>query len=245
MMPLLLAATLLLPDTGRAWRAGVLYGFEDFTSVHETWHSANVHVGRRFARGTVIGEFVYARRFHQDRGGFAIDAYHDLWRRAYGNVRVQHVPGGTILPKNDVAAEAFQGLAGGWEISGGYRRMAFDFTASDIWSAGVARYVGDWYLRARALLIPQPGTTGALLVSVRRYLATPEEYLDVHVGIGSEVIVADYVPGVGDVRATRSAALTWRTSLTQGLGIQIGGAWNDTEGLPVRRGLTFGVTHRW
>ena len=245
MIPLLLAATLLIPDTGRVWRAGFSYGFEDFTGARDTWHAATVHVGRRFARGTVIGEFVYARRFHQDRGGLAIDAYHDLWRRAYGNVRVQRVPGGGVVPKTDVAGEAFQGLPGGWEISGGYRRMAFDSNASDIWSAGVARYAGDWYLRARALLIPRPGTTGAVLVSVRRYLATPEEYLDVLVGIGSEVIVADSDLGVGDVRATRSAALTWRRSLTPGLGIQVGAAWNDTEGLPVRRGLAFGVTHRW
>jgi len=122
--------------------------------------------------------------------------------------------------------------------------MAFSAVTANVWSGGAARYAGNWYLRARALLVPHQGASaGAALLTVRRYFATAEDYLDVQAGFGNEVVAVG--AGGADVRTSRSAALTWRRAVSPALAVQAGGTWNATEGFPARRGLTVGLTHRW
>lgn len=249
MTPLLIALLIAVPDSAAApWRAGLTYGFEAFTRDRTTWHAASAQVSRRFAHGTLIGELRSVRRFDLTDRAVAVDAYRALWPRAYGNLRVQFAPGADVLPRLDVATEAFQAVTGGIEFSAGYRRMQYAHDHADLFSAGVAKYVGNWYLRARTTIVPKTGTTGVSgSLAVRRYLATPDEYLDVQGGLGEELLTVGTGPNGPDiqVRANRFVAVRLQKRLTSWLGASVGVTYNSTNGLPARRGMTIGVSHRW
>jgi YaiO family outer membrane protein len=248
--PLLLALLFAAPDSGTAprWRAGLTYGFEAFTRDRTTWHAASAQVSRRFSKGTLIGELLAARRFDLTDRGVAVDAYRTLRPRAYGNLRVQVVPGANVLPRLDVAAGHRLKRLGGVEFSAGYRRMQYPHDHADLFSAGVAKYAGNWYLRARTTIVPKAGSTGISgALAARRYLATPDEYLDVQGGLGEELLTVGTGPNGPDVqvRKNRFAAVRIQKRLTSWLGASLGATYNSTDGFPDRRGLTVGVSHRW
>ena len=250
MTPLLLALLLATPDTVRAprWNASLTYGFEAFTRTQPTWHAANVQVGRRFTHGTVIGEVLVARRFDRTDQGLAVDAYRTLWHGAYGNLRTQVVPGADVLPRLDVSAEFYQSVGGGFEMSGGYRRMQYRGSRADLWTLRAAKYLPHWYLRARTIVVPHGGTTAlSAAVAARRYLATDDEYLDVQAGAGEEIVtVGTGATGpVVEPRRNRVLTATLRKTLTGALGLSAGATYNATGGLPSRRGLSAGLTYRW
>jgi YaiO family outer membrane protein len=248
--PLLFALLVATPDTVVApkWQAGVRYGFEAFTRDRATWQAASAQLGHRFAHGTLIAELLTATRFDlTDRGG-ALDAYHRLWPHSYGNLRVQVAPGADVLPRLDVSTEVFQGVPGGFEFSVGYRRMQYAHDHADLFSAGVAKYTGNWYLRARTTVVPKAGTTGVSgSLAVRRYLATADDYLDIQGGLGQELITVGAGPGGPDVqvRANRFAAVRIQKLLTSRIGLSVGATYNSTDGLPDRRGLAAGLFCRW
>jgi YaiO family outer membrane protein len=249
-MPLLFALLMAAPDSVAAprWRAGLTYGFEAFTRDRTTWHAASAQLSRRLAHGTLIGELLTARRFDRTDRGAAVDAYRTLWPRSYGNLRVQVAPGSDVLPRLDVAAEAFQSVTGGIEFSAGYRRMQYPHDHADLFSAGVAKYTGNWYLRARTTIVPKAGSTGvSASLAARRYLATPDDFLDVQGGLGEELLTVGTGPNGPDVqvRANRFAAVRIQKLLTSRLGVSVGATFNGTDGFPDRRGLTVGVSHRW
>ena len=252
MTHLLLALLALVPpaDSGNGlrWQGTLGYGFEAFTRDQATWQSASAQVGRRFDHGTVIGELLAARRFDLTDEGFAVDAYRTLWRGAYGNLRTQVDPGAEVLPRLDVAAEVFQNAKGGFEFSAGYRRMQYAGDHADLWTAGAGKYAGNWYLRARTIVVPRGGTTAvSVSLAVRRYFATADDYLDVQGGLGEELITLGTGPSgpLVEVRRNRYLAATFRTFVTARLGVTVGATFNGTDGLPDRRGLTAGLTTRW
>lgn len=252
MTPVVLVLLLAVPavDSGGAlrWHAALGYGFEAFARDRAAWHAASAQVGRRFDHGTVIGELLAARRFDRTDEGLAVDAYRTLWPRAYGNLRVQVDPDAEVLPRLDVAAELFQGVARGFELSGGYRRMQYPNDQADLFTAGAGKYTGNWYLRARAIVVPREGATAVSgSVAVRRYFATTDDYLDVQGGIGEELITVGTGPSgpLVDVRQTRYVAATWRRFVTARLGLTIGATYNAIDGFPDRRGLSFGLMQRW
>ena len=251
MTPIVLALLLASPDSTPAprWQAGLTYGFEAFVGHQRaTWQAGGVRIGRRFAQGTLIGEVLTARRYaHTDRG-FAADLYRTLRPRAYGNLRLQLMPGADVLPRLDATAELFQATSGGYEFSAGLRRMEYASSHATILSAGVAKYLPRWYLRARALVVPHEGATGAAAsLQARRYLKTDDDFVDLSAGLGREVVTLGTAPSgpVVELRKNRFVAARVQHALTRGLGLSLVGTWSGTDGLPDRRGLTAGVTWRW
>jgi YaiO family outer membrane protein len=248
--PLLFALLLAAPDTVTAprWRAGLNYGFEAFTRDRATWQAASAQLGRRFAHGTLIGELITATRFDLTDRGAALDGYQTLWRRSYGNLRVQVVPDSKVLPRLDVSAEVYQALAGAFEVSAAYRRMQFTHDRANLFSAGLGKYTGNWYLRARTTIVPKSGTTGVSgSLAVRRYLASADDFLDVQVGLGQELITVGSGPNGPDiqVRANRFVALRIQKFVTPAIGVSVGATYNGTDGFPDRRGLSAGASYRW
>jgi len=253
-LALVLAAVAGAADTGAvpaadtagrgSWRAGFQYGFEDFTASRATWQTWTGRVERRWASGSLAFEAEDATRFSLWDQAATLDGYRTLWRRAYGNLRVSVAPGAQVLPRSDVTAEVYQGLAGAWEVSAGYRRMGYAGHGVDLWGASLGKYVGNWYLVARATAVPQSGKLGGgASLLVRRYFATADDYVDLSGGAGSEVatLAADSVT----VSATRYLAADWQHFVTPRLGLTLGATWNAQQGIPNRRGLMLGVLYRW
>jgi YaiO family outer membrane protein len=227
-----------------AWRAGLEYGFESFTTGRATWQTYTARVERKFVHGALALEAMDATRFSLWDQAAALDAYRTLWRLAYGNLRVALAPGARVLPRSDVTAEVYQGVRGGWEASAGYRRMSYPGRGVDLWGASLGKYVGDWYVVARGTAVPRSGKLGGgASLLVRRYLQTADDYLDVSGGLGSEVatIAADSVV----VSGSRFLTARLQRFVTPSLGITLGATWNIQQGIPARRGLALGVNYRW
>jgi YaiO family outer membrane protein len=255
MMPLLAMAlaAAAAADTGAAtadtagraaWRAGLEYGFEAFTTSRAAWQTYTARVERKSARGSIALEAVDATRFSLWDQAAALDAYRTLWAHAYGNLRVSVAPGAQVLPRSDVTAELYQGIGRGWEASAGYRRMNYAGRGVDLWGASLGKYVGNWYVVARATAVPQSGRLGGgAWLLVRRYLQTADDYVDVSGGAGSEVatLAADSIA----VSHTQFLAARAQHFVSPRVGLTLGATWNVQQGIPARRGLTFGAMYRW
>jgi YaiO family outer membrane protein len=245
MLPLLLALAAQAGDTGQVWRASAGYGVESFASQRADWQAWQLRLERRFRGGSAALEAGDASRFAVWDQTAALDTYHTLWARAYGNVRVAVAPGARVLPRADVTAELYQGFAAGWEASAGWRLMSFPGQRVDIWDASLARYAGAWYLRARLTAVPQSGRLGGgLALEARRYLRTADDYLDVSAGAGNEVVTLP-PPAAPVVAASRFLAARYQGFFTTHVGIGAGATYNAQQGVPDRRGIQVGLIYRW
>ncbi len=234
------------PDTvpAPAWRAALSGGFEAFASLRTPWLAWLARVERRDRRGTIAAEAVLDRRFSLWDAGGAVDVYHVLWRRAYGNVRVVAAPGARVIPRLDASAELYQGVGAGIEVSAGYRRMSYPGGGVDLWGASVAKYAGDWYLRVRGVAVPQHGELGGSLgLLVRRYLGTPDDLVDLSGAAGKEVVTVGPGPLL-EVRTSTELALRLQRFVTPRLGLSLTGTYAAEQGIPARTGLTVGVVRR-
>jgi len=194
-----------------------------------------------------VGALSASRFGRRDAGGFA-DVYHTLWRRAYGNVRVQVLPGADVLPVTDVGVEIFQGLAGGWEPSVGYRFMTFENTDVHITSASAARFLGPWYSRVRLSHATSGNLADGSLSAaglLRRYLVTDDatQFVEAGAGVGGEAVTT----GVGaiDVRRTSFVTVSGQRYVRRTLGLGATITHATFEGIPRRTGASVSLLARW
>lgn len=259
MTPLLVFALAVAPalgpaDTGEVtrpretdttvWMAAADYGFEAFTHGLAAWQMWTARIERRTPAVAVALEATDASRFALWDQQAALDAYPKLWRHAYGNLRVAVAPGARVLPRSDITGEIYQAVGRAWEISASYRRMNYPDRGVNLWGVSVARYMPHWYVVARATAVPLSGRLGGgAWLTVRRYLATTDDYVDLVGGSGSEVVTL----GAGSTVVNHSQFFAGRLqqSLSHRLALTAGGTWTSQQGLPTRSGLTLGANYRW
>ncbi len=226
------------------WRAALAGGFESFSSLRTPWLTWLARVERRDRRGTIAAEAVLDRRFSLWDAGGAVDVYHVLWRRAYGNLRVVAAPGARVIPRVDASAELYQGLGAGLEVSASYRRMTYPGGGVDLWGASAAKYAGDWYVRVRGVAVPRNGELGGSLgLLVRRYLGTPDDLVDVSGAAGKEVVTVGPGPLL-ELRTTTELALRLQKFVTPRTGLSLIATYAAEQGIPTRTGLTAGIIRK-
>lgn len=241
---MIVLALLLVQDTVPAARASATYGYEALSGGRPAWHAAALRLSHHRHGRTVAGEVVFARRFGLSDAGAVLEGWTPLWRRAYGSLRVQLTPDADVLPRMDVVLDVYQGVNGGWEISGGYRRMQFT-SGVDIYHAGLAKYAGNWYLRGRVTLVPRGGTTGSSgFAAARRYGATADDWWELGGGLGEELITVGAGPAVA-VRRNGVALARMQRYVTRRTGIALGASYNGTRGFSSRAGVSASLLHRW
>jgi YaiO family outer membrane protein len=174
------------------WEPVLLLEIDTFSRKYSNWSIATIAVKRELTSGSIALGKVQVDRFDKQDAGFLIDGYFNLWRRAYGNLRIQISPDHRVLPKTDATTEIFQGFGRGWEISGSYRQMSFTEVTARIYGVSLAKFAGQWYLRSQLLAVPKDqGTDSFAKAMVRRYLWTADSFFEIGAGAGREVI-----PGV-------------------------------------------------
>ncbi len=237
------------PDTvPPAWFAGLWYE-RDFISSDlpqwTDWAGVRAAAVRELPRGAIGLELFVAERFVLRDRGMLVDAYGELWNRAYGNLRLRVTPGADVLPGKDVRGELFQAWPGGWELSGSGWWMDFPEHDATVLGVGLARYLGSWYLREVVTLGRLAGESAlSARVLARRYLHPPREYVEVSGGVGKEVVVLGAGPVV-DVRGTRFVQAGLQKFLTPTWGVAATLAYNRFQGAPSRRGGSVGVLARF
>lgn len=169
---------------GFRWGASLGYSASRFSPDRDKWNEYTASVRRYWDRGSLAAEYLRANRFALTDDAIALDAYIDLWLRAYANLRYQHSPDGTLYPEQSYRAELFQGVGQGWELSGSYDRLNFTNTGVDLYGVGLGKYTGNWYFRWRTLFIPSTAKNGVSHRAIARYYFSgdADDYVELNGG---------------------------------------------------------------
>lgn len=233
-------------DERLPWEGRFLYSYRNFAPGRTDWHETRASVRRFFEGGSVALEAVAAHRFAQWDEALAVDAYVNLWEKAYANVRGQGTIDPDVLPGWDVSAELFQGFDGGWEPSASYRHIEAEDENVDVYGVSLAKYFGDeWYLRARAAFSQLGGETAfSPGFSVRYFFDTKDDYVEAGAGLGEEVITLAPGPDV-DILHTRYYYARAQVMIDRAWGFEVTLDFWDTDRIPDSVGLSVGLIARW
>jgi YaiO family outer membrane protein len=171
---------------------------ESFDDDTDTWRSGFVSYRRTFDWGDLIGRLNVADRFDDTGTQLEVDAYPRLRPRTYLYLNFG-VSSSDVFPDVRFGAEIFQGFAGSWEGSFGFRRLDFDEVEVTIWTGSVSKYWRTYWFSARPYWVDQEhGDARSLALFARRYFSARWEYAELSAAFGNGD--AD-VPIVGAITA--------------------------------------------
>lgn len=227
-----------LLGSGFRWSLQAEARYTDFSGDRRAWHENSATLRRRFVRGSIGIELLQAERFGDSDTAAAVDAYVDLWTRAYANVRLQH-SGDGLLP-DAWRAEVFQGVGRGWEVSAGIDQLRFDRSTADIYSVGLGRYAGDFYARVRSRHVPSSDSLSHQATLRWYYQGDADDYLEASAGTGRGE--EEYRGLLVDEDST-TVGLNWMHHVQPRVGLKLGirrvaGVVDETQ-------VGAGVSLRW
>lgn len=236
----------VIPE-GFLWSASLSGGITTFSPRRDDWSDYGLSIRRRFPRGSIAGEFLGADRFGSDGQAWALDGYVDLWNRAYANLRYQNSPPARNFPDDSWRAEIFQGFGRGWELSASYDHMNYGNGNTDLYGAGVGKYVGNYYLRFRTLIIPNTGFTNLSHRATARwyYGGNGDDYLELSGGWSRGGEQLSYRPYQVVKSRSESIGASVVKYLTPRWGFKLSGSYGDEENGYVERGLSGSLYTRW
>lgn len=228
------------------WSASLGYGYTEFSPDRAEWHEGNLSVRRHWEKGSLAVEYLVADRFSRTDDAYALDAYVDLWPRAYANFRYQYSPDAALFPENAYRAEIWQGIGKGWEPSLSYDHMNFGNNGVDMYGVGLGKYVGNFYFRWKTLFIPATAKLGVSHKALARYYyaGNGDDYLEVNGGFGRG---GEFVRRSNVVAATRShgfGAAVQKYFHPQ-WGVKLTADYSDDEGSFVERSAGVSLQTRW
>lgn len=229
-----------IAPAGFTWSLQAELGRTAFSGSRDDWNERGVALRRYLPRGSVALELMEIRRFGREDHAWALDAYVDTWTRAYANLRYQHAPDATLFPGHAWRAEVFQGIGAGWELSAGIDQLRFRSTTADIYSLGVGRYTGNFYLRARSRYSPGSDSLGHTALVRYYHAGNAHDYIELSAGTGRG---EDERSGRIVDEDSRSAGLTWMQYVTPNLGFRLTAGYTDATPDESRVGAT--VYYRW
>lgn len=214
------------------WQASFSYSFDGFSDETFDAHTLKTSIRREFETGSLGLEGIRAYRFSQWDDAIAVDGFLDLWRRAYGNLRVQAGIDTDVLPHWASLAEIFQGFGKGWEASAGARFLDFGSTDVDFYAASIAKYLDNWFFREQVTFVPKEKSvkiSNSLLA--RRYLTTVDDFVQAAIGFASD--------------GTHSYSMGIQKFFHPQFGIFLAGNFNDSDDPGTRGGFTIEFITRW
>ncbi|MEB2775264.1 YaiO family outer membrane beta-barrel protein [Algoriphagus sp. D3-2-R+10] len=164
---------------------GVTYDYDSFEGDLSPWNTFSFYARTRTKlTGTLIGRVTQSSRFDANGTLFELDAYPSLGKKAYAYLNV----GGSsasFFPEFRFGASIYFNLPKAWEIDGGFRYLQFS-EITNIYTASVGKYVGNWWLNLRGNVIPGTGNslgTSANL-QARYYFKTGEDFFSIQLSSG-------------------------------------------------------------
>jgi YaiO family outer membrane protein len=145
-----------LDAASHPWWAGVSYSNDTFNGSREAWHEYSASITRLTPRGSVIFRASEARRFGSDDRLIEVDFYPRFRPGTYAFISVGGAPDSTLYPSNRVAFDLYQAVGRGFEVSGGYRRLAFS-SPTNIYVGTLSKYLGNWMLTGKVFHVPGEG----------------------------------------------------------------------------------------
>lgn len=167
------------------YSATVSYRYDYFTDIFDPWTFGEFALGRQTPIGSVIGRVQYARRFGSDGAQFNIDAYPSIAKGLYA-----YVSGGysdsSIYPRYRFGLSLYKSLPASFELAAGIRYLDFSTSQTDIYTASLTKYKGNYLFTLRSYFVPSPdGNSRSLTLVTRRYFSSANTYISVTGGYGS------------------------------------------------------------
>lgn len=164
---------------------GVTYDYDSFQGDISPWNTFSIYGRTRTnLTGTLIARVTQSSRFDGSGTLFELDAYPSLGENAYAYVNIGG-SGASFFPNFRFGASIYYSLPKAWEVEGGYRYLKFS-DPTNIYTASVGKYVGNWWINLRGNLIPSTGNsigTSANL-QARYYFKTGEDYFSIQLSSG-------------------------------------------------------------
>lgn len=230
------------------WGASLGYSSSSFSPDRDKWNEYSVSVRRYWETVSLAAEYLKAYRFGLMDDAVALDAYVDVWSRAYANVRYQYSPDGVLYPEYSYRLEVFQGAGTGWELSGSYDRLNFTNSSVDMYGVGLGKYVGNWYFRWRTLFIPSTAKSGVSHRMIARYYFSgdADDYVELNGGFsrGGELRSQSQILDVTDSWTVGAAV---RKYFTRQWGIKLAADYSDerTANPFIERSASLSLLVRW
>lgn len=228
------------------WSASLSYSFSDFTPDRDRWYEYIASVRHYWEHASLAAEYLKADRFSLTDDAVALDAYVDLWFRAYANVRYQYSADAVLYPDDAYRVEVFQGYGQGWEFSGSYDRMNFTNTTVNMYGLGIGKYIGNWYYRWRTLSIPSTAKAGLSHRALARYYfsGNADDYVEVNGGFsrGGEY---RFQSQVVDITKSRTVGAAVQKYYTPQWGVKLSGSYSDTQNSYAEKNLSISLHYRW
>jgi YaiO family outer membrane protein len=155
--------------------------------------------------GSVIGRLNRADRFSSVDYQTELDYYPHFRRGTYGYLNVGYSVHANLYPSYKFGGDLYQSLGRGYEVSGGYRRLAFT-SGVDIFTFSVAKYFHNWLFTGRGFVVPgDPGTSGTALFSARYFLGSEglHNYLELRYSHGASPALAQTTQDIEVLSASR------------------------------------------
>lgn len=228
------------------WGGAAGYGVEAFRSDREAWQQSRVAVQRRFTTGAASLEAGHWRRNGSTDPFVATDLYRSVGRAGYGNLRVQVAPYADTIARTDVLAEGYVALGGGWEGSLGLRHLTFDANTVALGTGSLARYVGNWLVRARAVVVPSEATGLSTALSARYLIdgvgGLTAPFVEATLGQGQEPVVTP--DGTAQIRQSWVVAVRGQRPVLGPVGLSLSASYT-ADGTLTRWGADLGLVTRF
>lgn len=233
---------------GLEWEALAAYEFEAFQHTQPPWHTGTLGLGHYFDWGFISLQGTATQRFGLFDQAIGADGYFDLWPGASGNARVMFDWNPQVLPRVDLFTQLYQSIGDIFELSGGYRLMAFPAANVHFFDIGLAAYLGNWYVGAQPMLYLAGEGPGAQLSAWGRYLFdNADDYVELRTAFGRRIAtVAGSATGPSLAgQTTFNAAVNGQYFVTPNIGLLGTVDYNYDDQFPARFGFTVGTKVRW
>ncbi|MTW14428.1 YaiO family outer membrane beta-barrel protein [Pseudoduganella eburnea] len=231
----------LATAAGYTWSAGL-----SASRTHvgdQNWRDYTASIRHYFTQGSLGFEVLDARRFGLTDKAYALDGYTPLWSSAYANVRYQRGPNSRLFPANSWRAEVFQSIDGGWELSGGIDDLGFDDHVK-LYSVGVGKYTGNFYLRWRHQNIVSTGSHSSNDRLMVRYYdqGDADNYMEVNYSNGRSGEQLELSTGR---QTTNSYGVSIVRYVTPDWSVKAGASLSRSTNAPNERSISVGLSRRW
>ena len=154
----------------RPWSLGVGYTRDTFNDEREPWQESSITIGRETPVGSLLVRGSGADRFGLKDRQVDVEFYPTFRAGTYAFVGVGVGSDEVLYPEYRVSFDLYQSLGRGFEVSGGYRRLAFT-ERTNIYLATLTKYAGNWMITGKAFVVPDEllGDSWSYHGQVRRY----------------------------------------------------------------------------
>lgn len=231
------------------WESQIFYEFQAFQQTQVPWHTVTLGLGHYFDWGFIALQGMGTSRFGTFDQAVGADAYVDLWPGAYGNARVMFDWNPQVLPRVDLATQLYQVLFTNFELSGGYRLMAFPTDNVHFFNLGFGGYFGNWYVGLQPMFLTSGQGPGGQMGAWARYIFnTADDYVDLRAGVGRRIAITGTDAAAGPTLAGQTnfyGTLTGQYFINPNVGFYGVLNYNYDDQFPSRYGFTIGNKLRW